>query len=220
VSNSLPQFEAAYAGEPIGEGMKGVPWNIGEPQPAIAELIDAGRVSGDVLDAGCGVGETALRLTALGYTAVGVDSSPTAIAQARASAASRGLGAEFYVEDITSLSGFDGRFNTVIDSTLFHSLPVDARSDYLASIARSAAPGAVYHALVFSRDAPFPEDAGPNSVDERELREAVSPYWAIDEVSAATIAAFTPEQLTPGLPRDAKGRALLPAFLLTAHLPG
>jgi hypothetical protein len=26
--------------------------------------------------------------------------------------------------DITSLTGYDGRFNTVIDSTLFHSLAV------------------------------------------------------------------------------------------------
>ncbi|BBZ11639.1 hypothetical protein MBRA_18340 [Mycobacterium branderi] len=46
--------------------------------------------------------------------------------------------------DITSLRGYDGRFNTVIDSTLFHSLPVEGRDGYLRSVQQAAAPGASY----------------------------------------------------------------------------
>lgn len=219
MSNPLPDFESIYAGEPVVAGQGTVPWNIGEPQPAVAALIDAGEVHGDVLDAGCGVGETTLHLAARGYPAVGVDASPTAIGQAREAARVRGVEAEFLVADITALDGFDGRFGTVIDSTLFHSLPVEARDGYLASVARAAAPGAVLHVLVFSRAARFPGGNGPNAVDEQELRDAVAPYWTVDRVLPSTIAAFVPDDVREG-ERDDRGRALLPAYLLTAHLPG
>lgn len=55
-------FESAYRGE--AEEFKGFrpPWSIGEPQPEIQALIEAGKVHGDVLDAGCGEAATALRL--------------------------------------------------------------------------------------------------------------------------------------------------------------
>ncbi|RDI65132.1 hypothetical protein DFR76_107510, partial [Nocardia pseudobrasiliensis] len=48
-------FEAAYRGEApeIGEGNR-PPWSIGEPQPEITALIEAGKFRGEVLDAGCG----------------------------------------------------------------------------------------------------------------------------------------------------------------------
>lgn len=215
---NFPDFESVYAGEPILEGHNAVPWNIGEPQPAVAALIEAGEVRGEVLDAGCGVGETTLHLTARGCPAVGVDLSPTAIRQAREAAEARGLDAEFHVADITALQGFDGRFGTVIDSTLFHSLPVEARDDYLAAIARAAAPGALLHVLVFSRAARFPGGEGPNAVDEQELRDAVAPHWTVDRVVPSTIAAFMPASLDAE--RDGKDRALMPAYLLTAHRPG
>ena len=69
-------FESAYRGEP--EEFKGFrpPWSIGEPQPEIQALIDAGKVHGDVLDAGCGEAATALHLAEKGFTTVGLDQSP------------------------------------------------------------------------------------------------------------------------------------------------
>ena len=52
-------FDAAYRGE--AEEFEGFrpPWSIGEPQPEIRALIEAGKVHGDVLDAGCGEAATA-----------------------------------------------------------------------------------------------------------------------------------------------------------------
>lgn len=97
------------------------PWNIGEPQPEIVGLISAGRFHSDVLDAGCGFAEASLELAARGYTVVGIDLTPTAVAAATAAAKERGLSdrATFLQEDITSFGGLDGRFSTVLDSTLF-----------------------------------------------------------------------------------------------------
>lgn len=195
-----------------------VPWNIGEPQPDIAQLIEQDKVCSEVLDAGCGHAETSLHLAAQGYTVVGLDMSPTAIAAARAAARDRGLTTTtFAVADITSFTGYDRRFSTIVDSTLFHSLPVDRRQDYLASIARAAAPGASYYALVFEKGA-FPEGEGPNAVTEDELREAVAAHWTVDSIRPAFIHALQAPPEGSNLQIDDKGRTMLPAFLLAAHL--
>ena len=72
-----------------------------------------------------------LHLAELGFTTVGLDLSPTAIDLARAEAARRGLStATFDVADISAFSGYDARFATIVDSTLFHSIPVEAREGY------------------------------------------------------------------------------------------
>jgi SAM-dependent methyltransferase len=200
------------------------PWNIGEPQPELAALMAAGKFRSDVLDAGCGFAELSLALATAGYTVVGIDLTPTAVAAATKAAKERGLTtASFEQADITSFTGYDDRFSTVVDSTLFHSLPVEARDDYLRSVHRAAAPGAHYYVLVFAKGAfPAEMEQGPNQVDEDELRAAVSKHWEIDDVRPAFIHANL--HPIPGAPfefpphdRDEKGRMKLPAYLLTAH---
>jgi SAM-dependent methyltransferase len=169
-------FDSAYREE--GEYHGPPPWNIGEPQPELAAVIAAGKVRGDVLDAGCGHAELSLSLAAAGYTVVGIDLTPTAVAAATKAAQERDLpNATFVQDDITTFTGFDGRFNTIIDSTLFHSLPIEGRDGYQQSVVRAAAPGAAYYILVFAKGA-FPADieAKPNEVDEAELRAAVGKY--------------------------------------------
>ena len=43
--------------------------------------------------------------------------------------------ATFEVADISSFTGYDGRFGTIIDSTLFHSMPVELRDELRHTIA-------------------------------------------------------------------------------------
>ena len=195
------------------------PWSIGEPQPEFAALIEQGKFHGDVLDVGCGEAAVSLHLAEQGYTTVGLDLSPTAIDLARAEAAKRGLtNATFEVADISAFTGYDGRFGTIVDSTLFHSIPVEAREGYQQSIVRAAAPGASYFALVFDK-AGMPE--GPaNPVTEDELRDVVSKYWVIDEIRPARIHAVFPEGFedvfrVTGVRDEPKGRKSVPAWLLT-----
>jgi 2-heptyl-1-hydroxyquinolin-4(1H)-one methyltransferase len=214
-------FDPAYRGETeqFGAGAK-PPWSLGEPQPEIAALIEQGKIAGDVLDAGCGEAALSLHLAALGHTTVGLDASPTAIELARAEAAKRGLSnASFEVADISAFTGYDGRFNTIVDSTLFHSMPVELRDGYQQSIVRAAAPGASYFVLVF--DATGMPEGPANPVTEDELRDAVSPYWVIDEIRPARIHANVDERIDfPGadLRDEGPGRKSLPAWLLSAHL--
>jgi 2-heptyl-1-hydroxyquinolin-4(1H)-one methyltransferase len=220
------EFESAYRGEvaELGLGAR-PPWSIDEPQPELAALIEDGKIHGDVLDVGCGEAAVSLRLAELGYTTVGLDMSPTAIDLARAEAARRGLrNATFEVADISSFTGYDGRFSTIVDSTLFHSMPIEARDGYQQSIVRAAAPGASYFVLVFDRTA-MPEGSLPgpaNPVTEDELRDVVSPYWVVDDIRHARIHGNVPAGFDGfaglDLRDEPKGRKSIAAWLLSAHL--
>ncbi len=225
MANEVMDWDSVYRQEGDFEGPP--PWNIGEPQPELAALVRAGKFRSDVLDAGCGYAELSLALAAEGYTVVGVDLTPTAIAAANKAAQERGLrDASFEEADITSFSGHDGRFNTVVDSTLFHSLSVEDRDAYLRSVHRAAAPGASYYVLVFAKGA-FPDglETKPHEVDEDELRAAVSQVWEIDEIRPAYIHARSPAVPNAGgpavefpqHPKDEQGRVKMPAYLLSAH---
>jgi 2-heptyl-1-hydroxyquinolin-4(1H)-one methyltransferase len=220
-------FESAYRGEAfeMGEGNR-PPWSIGEPQPEIAALIDAGRFHGDVLDAGCGEAAVSLYLAERGFTTVGLDQSPTAITLAREEATKRGLAnATFDVADISAFTGYDGRFGTIVDSTLFHSIPIELRDGYQQSIVRAAAPGASYFVLVFDRDS-MPAGGPANPVTEDELADVVSMYWVVDEIRPARIHANVPENFLEGfegfagadIRDESNGRKSVRAWLLSAHL--
>ncbi|KHO28108.1 SAM-dependent methlyltransferase [Mycolicibacterium setense] len=183
-------------------------WSIGAPQPEYAAIIDAdGAVRGEVLDAGCGHAELALAVAARGHTVVGIDLSPTAVAAAAAAAEERGLtNATFAAADISSLTGYDGRFGTIFDSGLLHALPNELRDGYLHSMHRAAASGARFYVLAFGTGAFAEHDGpGPTQFTEDQLREEVSKHWRVDDIRPAQLHAALPE-----------GRTQMPGFLVTA----
>src|ERR1700732_3460921 len=115
MSSEIMDWDSTYREQGGFEGPP--PWNIGEPQPELAALMAAGKFHSDVLDAGCGVDELSLALASDGYTVVGIDLTPTAIAAATKAAKERGLtAASFEQADITSFTGYGGRFSTIVDS--------------------------------------------------------------------------------------------------------
>lgn len=220
------EFESVYRGEStqLGEGVR-PPWSLGEPQPELAVLIDQGKFSGDVLDAGCGEGAISLALAERGHTTLGLDAAPTAIELARREAERRGITtSSFAVADISDFStypdGSAGRFGTIVDSTLFHSIPVELRAGYQQSIVRAAAPGARYFVLVFDK-ADIPEGP-PFAVTEDELRAAVAKYWVIDEIRPARIyaqiALDSHDSPFKAMRDESDGRKSVGAWLLSAHL--
>ena len=88
-----------------------------------------------MLDAGCGTGENALLVAALGLWVLGVDVAETAVAMAREKAAERALDAEFVVADALHLDRLDRTFDTVLDCGLFHTFDGAERLAYVASLA-------------------------------------------------------------------------------------
>ncbi|MGY1624503.1 class I SAM-dependent methyltransferase [Geodermatophilus sp. SYSU D00965] len=156
------------------------PWDVGRPQPAVVRLAAGGGFTGAVLDAGCGTGENALHVAALGLPVLGVDVAGTAVAIARAAARDRGLDAEFAVADALHLEGLGRRFATVLDCGLFHTFDAGERPRYVAGLASVSEPGGRVHVLCFRDDGP---DPGPHPVTEAELRTAFDPSRGWDVVA-------------------------------------
>ena len=167
---TVDEFDAAYADVP--------PWDIGRPQPAFLKLAEAGRLRGGVLDAGCGTGEHALMAGERGHAATGVDSAPTAIAIAQRKAAERGIEVRFLVHDALDLGSLGDRYDTVLDSGLFHVFDDHDRARYVDSLAAAMTPGAVYHLLCFSDREPG--DWGPRRVSRPEIEESFAGGWRIE----------------------------------------
>jgi SAM-dependent methyltransferase len=163
-------FESLYAGK--------APWDIGGPQPVFVEAAD--RVTGEVLDAGCGTGENALFFAGRGHRVLGIDFLEWPIQEARRKAGERGLNAEFDRRDALTLADLDRRFESVIDSGLFHVFSDEDRARYVAGLAHVTKPGGRLFLLCFSDEEPG--EQGPRRVSQRELRESFADGWAVEEI--------------------------------------
>ncbi|MGW5076007.1 class I SAM-dependent methyltransferase [Rhodococcus sp. NPDC004095] len=145
------------------------PWDTGRPQPAVVRVASEGGFTGSVLDAGCGTGENALHVAALGLSVLGVDVAETALAMARTKAEDRGVEVEFAAADALDLAGVGRTFDTVLDCGLFHTFDGAERSRYVASLAAVTEPGGTLYVLCFSDGGP---DTGPHPVTRDDLRSA------------------------------------------------
>jgi SAM-dependent methyltransferase len=157
------------------------PWDIGGPQGAVVRLGERGAFAGAVLDAGCGSGDNALYVASLGLPVLGFDVAETALATAREKAAERGLDAEFVVADALRLGRLGRRFDTVLDSGLFHTFDADERPRYAASLASATGSGGTLYLLCFSDAGP---DTGPHPVGHDEIRSTFLGHagWEVLEI--------------------------------------
>jgi len=138
-------FDKLYRGEPTFEGAPppiGIPWDIHQAQPRLMELEALGGFSGEVLDIGCGLGDNSIYLASRGHSVTGLDGSAAAIEEARRRASDAGLSVTFAVADATKLTGYEGRFDTVVDSALYHCLDEEGQQAYIAALYRATRPGA------------------------------------------------------------------------------
>jgi len=156
------------------------PWDIGRPQPEVVRLAEEGEFVGDVLDVGCGTGENALHLAALGRPVVGIDASPSAIERARAKAMARGLAVPFLVADALDLAKLRRRFETALDCGLFHTFAPDDRRRYAHSLCEVLSPGGTLHLLCFSDEEP--PGPGPWRIAQHEIGDAFRSIFAVTRI--------------------------------------
>lgn len=162
--SGLP-WDASYTDGPA-------PWDIGGPQPAVVRLASQGGFAGAVLDAGCGSGENALHVAALGLRVLGIDLAETALRMAREKAKEREIEVEFAAGDAFQLERLGRMFETVLDCGLFHTCDEEERARYAASLGSVTRPGGSLYVLCFREGG---LEGGPHPVSQEELRAAFGP---------------------------------------------
>jgi len=163
-------FENIYAGQPR--------WEIGRPQKALLDVAD--RITGSVLDAGCGTGENALFFASRGQPVTGFDFLAEPISRAKQKATERGLTATFLVMDALALKELPEVFDSAIDSGLFHVFSDEDRRCYVGGLASVLKPGGRLFLLCFSDDEPG--DQGPRRVTRKEIEDAFAEGWVIESI--------------------------------------
>ena len=169
-SHDRSSFENIYAGQPR--------WEIGRPQRALLDVAD--RITGSVLDAGCGTGENALFFASRGQKVTGIDFLAEPINRAKQKAAERGLTATFLVMDALALKELPEVFDSVIDSGLFHVFSDDDRRRYVEGLASVLKPGGRLFLLCFSDEEPG--EQGPRRVSRKEIEDAFAEGWVVESI--------------------------------------
>jgi len=163
-------FEAMYAGQ--------APWDIGKPQKPFLDVAD--RITGSVLDAGCGTGDNALFFASRGHKVTGIDFLEEPITRARRKATERGLTASFFVMDALALKDLPEVFDSVIDSGLFHVFNDGDRKRYVEGLATVLKPGGKLFLMCFSDEEPGTQ--GPRRVSKQELHDTFAQGWLIESI--------------------------------------
>jgi cyclopropane fatty-acyl-phospholipid synthase-like methyltransferase len=163
-------FKSAYAGQ--------APWDIGKPQKPFLDVAD--RITGSLLDAGCGTGDTALYFAGRGCRVTGTDFIEEAIKRARPKATDQGVPATFLVLDALTLKDWPERFDNVIDSGLLHVFSDEDRRRYVGGLASVLRPGGRLFLLCFSDEEPGTR--GPRRVSKKELHDAFAQGWVIESI--------------------------------------
>jgi len=144
----------------------------------VAEQLPVGRA----LDLGCGEGGDALWLAERGWSVVGIDVSPTALARAEVAAERAGLSDRitWVAEDLDTWSS-DSEFDLVAASFLQSPVPLD-RGRILRAGAERVAPGG--HLLVVAHAEP-PPWAGHDHDDGRPPMDFPSPESDVELLALA-----------------------------------
>lgn len=163
-------FESLYAGQPR--------WDIDRPQRAILDVAD--RITGSILDSGCGTGENALFFANRGQRVTGIDFLAEPIRLAKQKAAERGLTATFLVMDALALKEMPEVFDSAIDSGLFHVFGDDDRRRYVEGLGSVLKAGGRLFLLCFSDEEPGGQ--GPRRVSRKEIEHAFAGGWVVEGI--------------------------------------
>ena len=192
LSESSPDWDALYR-----ENV--TPWDKGAPAPPLLDWIEAnpGRLSGNLLVPGCGLGHEVRLLSSLPGVEIvtGLDLSPTATALARELPAT---GLERYVTgDLFALDPeHHESYDWVWEHTCFCAIDPDRREDYVRAVHGALRKGGSLLA-VFYLD-PYDDEHQPGggpphgcSMDELTERFEASGSFRIEE-------SYTPASAYPG----------------------
>ncbi len=187
-----------------------LPWDVGEPDAQLVELVAAGRVKcGRALEVGCGTGTNAIWLAEQGFDVLGVDVSPRAIERASAKRPETMTTCRFAALDFLRDEVSGGPFDFVFDRGCFHVFHEAAeRASFARRVASVLAPNGLWLSLIGSTEGP-PRDSGPPRRTAREVVDAIEPVLEIRELRGMTFHTHLPERAAAWL--CVSGRRAAPA---------
>ena len=214
-------FAGVYEGKSLIEtaAITSVPWEIGEPQPIVCEILDS-MSPGRLLDIGCGLGRNAKAASDRGYEVLAIDISSTAINKCREFYS--GSGISFQVLDACRTELIP-EFNVILDSATYHAIPAEKRMTYLMEMHRLASEDTIFHLITFA-----PSLYGMPKPLANELSELASTVessgWKIKlaerveyKGNSAAIEDFRKKKRLE-IQLDYKGRTRLPAWHLVLKI--
>ncbi len=123
---------------------------------------------GKVLDLGTGPATQAIALAKRGYEVVATDVAPSAVTKAQHAAAREHVRIDFRVDNILESKLEDGLVDAIVDRGMFHTLPPESRSRYVARVVRVLRPRGYLFLKAFSDREP--REFGPYHFAPAELR--------------------------------------------------
>lgn len=120
----------------------------------------------------------------LGLDVTGIDLAATALRTAEDKAQRRGAAVRFLHHDARRLTDLGERFDTVLDSGLFHLLAPDDRPAFTGGLHETLRPGGRYFMLCFSDREPESGRRGPHRLSRDDITEAFEGALRIDSVEA------------------------------------
>ena len=156
------------------------PWDKGSPAPALVTFLRKRQISGHVLVPGCGRGHEVRLLGAQpGVSAVGLDLSPTAVAQAR-EVSSGMAGVEFVLGDFFNLPPeMENAFDWIVEHTCFCAIEPHQRPGYVDAAASALRPGGKIFAIFYID--PGSEEPPPFRISKEELSALFDPHFLLLE---------------------------------------
>jgi SAM-dependent methyltransferase len=183
------RYETMYLDQQSAHGLPAAtPWDIGGPQQVVQQLVAVGAIKGEVLDPGTGPGHHAIHFASKGYSATGIDSSPSAIERAKENARRAGVSVNFVVGDATTLRGLENRFDTVVDCAFYHlfSEVSEIKRSYARALHSATKPGARLYMFEFGPGTVNGIGA-PRSLSEDDFRQVFPDEgWEITYLAPTT----------------------------------
>lgn len=154
------------------------PWREHEMEPALDDffrlLKEKYPDGAKALDLACGDGWISLRAAKDGHEVYGLDSSETAIKEARQKAIQAGMNDKihFQIGDALALPYQNGSFDILIDRSFFHHILPENRELYFQNILRVLKPESTMYLSVFSDKSPV-DASGSGSMGQRFSLEQI-----------------------------------------------